>query len=106
MQENIMAQIVLAYLGTRLVELLKRWSGVPWMTDTTEKVNRAVAALVALVATIGISVAGSWDGTAHTYTIVIGGLDVGNILGVLWGWFSQFVLQQMAYKGIVKQEAK
>lgn len=103
MDESAIAQVVLAYLGSRIVEVMKNATGLPWMTEQTDRMNKLVGALIAFIATLGITVAGTWDGTTHTYTLVIGGLDFGNVLALAWGWLTQFVLQQMAYHGIVKK---
>lgn len=101
--DSPVAQLVLAYMGTHLVELLKKWSGVPWMDATTDKINKMVGALVALCATAGILIATSWEPTTGTLDIHITGLTGWNVLKLGWDWLSQFVLQQALYHGTLKK---
>lgn len=102
----MLSQVVIAYLATRLIEALKRWSGLPFMTAGTDKINKVVGAFIALLATIGITVATSWESSTGTLAITVSGLTIGNALGFAWHWLQQFVLQQAAYHGIVKGEVK
>ena len=106
MTESTLTQFVLAYLGTVLVEWMKRATGLPFMTASTDKINKVVGAVIAFLATVGIGWATSWDAASGTFTLTLTGITVTGIFGFLWHWFTQFVLQQAAYHGIVKSKEK
>jgi protein-S-isoprenylcysteine O-methyltransferase Ste14 len=105
MNEQVITQFVLAYIGTRLVQWMKAAAGLPWITAQTDTINKGVGALVAFLATLGIGLATSWDASTGTFVLTITGLSLGTLTTFVWHWFSQFVMQQAAYHAIVKPEA-
>lgn len=105
MNDAMITQFVLAYLGTRLVEAMKHSGGLPWITASTDKINKTVGAAVAFLATLGIGLATSWESSTGTFTLTVSGLTTASLATFVWQWVQQFVLQQAAYHGIVKPPA-
>lgn len=69
------------------LSFLQRWSKTPWITEHTTKLNIALRAILAFVATIGIT----WHYNGGT--LVITGLTVSTIAAGLWHVFRQYALQ-------------
>lgn len=69
------------------LHFLQRWSKTPWISENTTKLNVAIRAVLAFVATIGIT----WHYNGGT--LVITGLTVSTIAAGLWHVFRQFALQ-------------
>jgi hypothetical protein len=69
------------------LRFLEKWSKTPWITENTTKLNLALRAVLAFVATIGIT----WHYNGGT--LVITGLTVSTLAAGLWHVFRQFALQ-------------
>jgi hypothetical protein len=102
MNDSMITQFVLAYLGTRAIEWAKKAGGLPWITASTDKINKTVGAAVAFLATLGIGLATSWESSTGTFTLTVSGLTTASLATFVWHWLTQFVLQQAAYHGLVK----
>jgi len=96
------SQIALAYAFSSLMKLLKYWKNFPLMQKEAAWLNRAFAAFMAAIATIGIHY--TYD--AITGVLTITGLTAIGTLTGLWQWFVQFALQQGAFKLIVQPEER
>jgi hypothetical protein len=72
-----------------LLLLAQKWEKLPWVTQHTAGISAVVRAVLAGIATIGISV--SWNGAAHSLTI--SNLSFPVIASGLWHWFGQYALQ-------------
>jgi hypothetical protein len=77
-----------------LIQKLKGWSALPWISRLTPAVNRAVAILSAFLTAIGVHFAYS----AVNHTLIISGLTLTGILGMVWVWIKQFALQEYIYQ--------
>jgi hypothetical protein len=77
-----------------IIQLMKRWSALPWITHWTPKVNRAVAIIGSFCTAVGVHFAYS----AVEHTVVISGLTLTGILGMAWVWIKQFALQEYVYQ--------
>lgn len=104
-EDHLLTQIVIAYLATHLIEFIKGSASVPWVTKTTDRVNKAIGAFLAALTVVGIAVVTTWDASTGTFTLVVSGLSATSVLTFIWHWLEQFILQQSAYKLIVKPNA-
>jgi hypothetical protein len=77
-----------------LMQLMKKWSALPWISQWTPRVNRAVAVLASFLSTIGIHTAYS----SVNHTLLISGLSLTGILGMIVVWAKQFAYQEFIYQ--------
>ena len=99
MEQQVISQVVAAWIVTQLVQMLKKWRDIPWMTARTDSINRVVGAVMAFFASVGIAF--SFD--AEAGTLLITGLTWGTVVTIFWTWVQQVVLQQIVYRGAVKE---
>lgn len=66
--------------------LLQKAQNLPWVSQTTVKLNAMIRLAAAFGSTIGISIA--WSGSTHT--LVIGNLTAAVALHGLWHVFTQY----------------
>lgn len=81
------------------LEALKRWRRVPWIDEYTDTINRVVAVLASVVAANGISYA--YDGA--TGDLVLQGLTAAALAKVVMAMATQFGLQELVYRQVVKR---
>jgi hypothetical protein len=79
-------QISAAMACGYILWLLQKAQSLPWVSQTTVKLNALIRLVAASASTIGISIA--WQGDTHQ--LVIGGLSAGVILHGLWHVFTQY----------------
>lgn len=103
MDTNFSSQLVLAFLTTKIIEMIKRTSKVPWVTEQTDALNKWLGAFLAALSAAGIAVATTFDPSTGTFTLMVSGLTISGVVGFLWQWLSQWALQQAAYEGISKR---
>jgi hypothetical protein len=77
-----------------IIQLMKRWSALPWISHWTPRVNRAVAIVSSFLTAIGVHVAYS----SVEHTILISGLSLTGIFGMVWVWGKQFAFQEYIYQ--------
>ena len=77
-----------------IIQLLKKWSALPWISHWTPRVNRAVAIVSSFLTAIGVHVAYS----SVEHTLLISGLSLTGILGMIWVWGKQFAFQEYIYQ--------
>ena len=99
MEQQVLSQVVVAWLVTQVVQWLKRASGLPWITAKTDTLNKLVGVVLAFFASLGIMF--TFDPEAGT--LIVSGLTVGTIVTGIWTWVQQVVLQQIIYRGAVKE---
>lgn len=87
-------QITAGAVSVFIIQKLKGWSALPWITHLTPTVNRAVAIVSAFLTAVGIHIAYS----SVDHTLVISGLTLTGILGMMWVWIKQFALQEYVYQ--------
>ena len=97
--DQIGISAVIAWVVSQLIELLKKWTALPWMNQTTETVNRIVAAILAAATAVGITM--HYDPAAGT--LVIAGLSLSAILTFVFQILFQWVMQKFWYKTIIKK---
>ena len=95
MDQSFLAnQIGASALIVYLMQLVKSWSKVPWITTETEKVNRIASILLSGLAAIGIHA--HYDGVAQTLTFT--GVGLTAILTGLWNWAVSYAITHGFYK--------
>jgi hypothetical protein len=87
-------QITASAMAVFIIQRMKNWSALPWITHWTPMVNRAVAILSAFLTAIGVHIAYS----SVEHTLLISGLTLTGILGMMWVWVKQFALQEYVYQ--------
>lgn len=60
-QSEITQQAAIAMIAVWILELIKRWSKIPWVSANTSKANRLVSVVMAVASGIGITFA--WHGS-------------------------------------------
>ena len=94
---NFIVGIVVVYL----LEALKRLKAVPWITQETRQLNRALSLAIAAAAAVGVHATFDPDAGALTIT----GLHLRSILHGLWEWAKQAGLQQGFYDAVIAPDA-
>src|SRR5277367_3179385 len=87
-------QITAGAVSVFIIQKLKGWSALPWISHWTPMVNRAVAIISAFLTAVGIHIAYS----SVDHTLVISGLTLTLGLGMVWVWIKQFALQEYVYQ--------
>ena len=87
-------QITAGAVSVFVIQKLKSWEALPWITHWTPMVNRLVAIVSSFLTAIGIHMAYS----SVDHTLVISGLTLTGILGMMWVWIKQFALQEYVYQ--------
>jgi hypothetical protein len=87
-------QITAGAMAVFIIQRMKNWSALPWITHWTPMVNRAIAILSAFLTAVGVHIAYS----SVEHTLLISGLTLTGILGMMWVWVKQFALQEYVYQ--------
>jgi hypothetical protein len=87
-------QITAGALSVFIIQKLKGWSALPWISHWTPMVNRAVAIGSSFLTAVGIHMAYS----SVDHTLLISGLTLPGVLGMAWVWTKQFALQEYVYQ--------
>jgi hypothetical protein len=94
-----LSQLTAAGLVVWCIQKLKAAGSIPWIHRQTDKLNRILAVLAALLTAAGIA----WTFTPQTGTLVITGLTVANLAHVAWIALQQVVAQELIYRTAVKR---
>lgn len=86
---NFVVGIVVVYV----LETVKRVRAIPWVTQETRKLNRALSLAMAAAAAVGVHF--NFDPDAGVLTIA--GLQLSSIVHGVWEWVKQASLQQFTY---------
>jgi len=99
MNELISSQIGAAGISVYLIQWLKNTTKLPWINDATNQLNRWLSAFLAALAVVGIHV--EFDQTVGILTVT--GLTIAAVVPLAWNFITQFVLQEVIYRGAVKK---
>lgn len=88
------SQITISALTVAAINRLKAASWFPWLTAEKVKLARAMSAIVAAAAAVGISY--TWNPAAHSLTI--DGLTLAAIWGAAWAWVKQMTLNELIFQ--------
>jgi hypothetical protein len=91
---HIGTQISAGAVAVFVIQKLKNWSALPWISHYTPAINRAVAIVSSFLTVVGVHFAYS----AVDHTLLISGLTLTGILGMMWVWIKQFALQEYIYQ--------
>lgn len=88
------SQIGAAAACAYFLNLLQKWSKLPWITAHTEQLNTLFRAGLAAASAIGINAV--WNPTDHS--LLITGLSVATLFHGVWHWFTQYAITHMTGK--------
>ena len=95
-------QITLSALSVLLIQKLKSWSAVPWISAGTDTLNRILSVILAVLSAVGVHVVWAAATTPGTYTLTFTGLTLAGIGMMAWGIIKQMAFNELAYRGTVK----
>jgi hypothetical protein len=99
MDHNVLAtQITMGGVGVAFLQWLKSTKFFPWVTAESAKLNRILAAAVALVSAVGIHLSWQSAGEPGAYTLTITGATLTGVTSMAWIWLKQFVVQEFMYR--------
>ena len=82
------------------IEWLKKSPWFSRITPETKVLNRIVSAVLAAIASVGIS----WQYDAHLGQLVITGLTWSTVAVSAWEFLKQFVMQQLVFDGVIAKK--
>ena len=100
-EQELIWSAVLAWVGSKGIQWAKTTAWLP-VTLESEHLNKWVARVVALVATIGIHA--TFDSQAGT--LMITGLTTSGVFLALGEYAKQYMMQDIAYKKFVRPEVE
>lgn len=86
------SQLASAALLAYLLKWAQRSNLVPWISEHTRGINRALTGVLSLLAAVGVGY--HFDSAAGALTIT--GLHASTIVAGLWAWAKQWAFQQGA----------
>lgn len=92
--EDAYAHVTTSALIVYLIQSLKSWSVLSWVTEDSERTNRILSILAALIASTGIT----WTFEMAEGTLIVHGLTWWGIGAGLYEWAKQWVTQKMIYE--------
>lgn len=92
------SQVTVGAIVVWIIERLKKWAALPWITQYTDRLNRALAVVGAILTATGIT----WSFAPATGTLTVTGLTLDNVIQVVWLALQQIVLQHALYHGVFK----
>lgn len=98
--DSAISQLTVSTIIVWVIERLKGASWFPVLTvESTERFKRIIGAIFAGLAAVGVTY--SYDPNLGVLTIK--GLTLTSIVGFLWAWLQNFIVQQGVYHGVVKK---
>lgn len=94
----ILSQITGSALVVLLIQKLKSAKWVPFISQKSDGLNRLLAALGAMLSSIGVHA--TFDHSSGVLTIT--GLTLMGILTGIWHWGNSLALQELMYRGTVR----
>lgn len=98
--EPLSTKVTASAVTVYVLELIKKWKALPWITSHTKYINRAASVLAAGAGAIGIH--STFDHASGT--LIISGLSLATVIGGAWAWLQQFVFNEIIYQGAVNKQ--
>ena len=95
MTTELSSQIAVAAVITWVLESLKNWEKIPWLSDSTPTINRIVAIAMSALGALGISCKYDKD----VGSLLCTGITLTSMGHFLWTWLSQYAITHWFYKG-------
>ena len=97
--------IALNALAVWLIQLFKLSKAMPWITNESSKVNKAVSSLIAALMAGGMTLAVSNTGSGGTGHLAIdyAGFTLANALAFFYHWIAYYATQKGMFKLLVSQ---
>lgn len=92
--------VTAAGISAWAIHRMKEWHKIPWINDNSDKINRAISALLALATTLGLHFAFHTDttGVHHGGIIEIGLPNATEFVEAAWRTLGSYIFQQAAVK--------
>lgn len=98
--DSLIPPLTSAAVIATLLQMVKNWNKVPWLTRDTGRTNAAVSILLAGLTALGLSYDGSFDATTGAFTLGFHG-TIGGLVDGISHWVGQWVAQHAFYKGFL-----
>jgi hypothetical protein len=95
----LMTQIALSAWSAAFIQWLKNSKWFPLLHDTSNALNRAASAVLALGTAVGIHVAWNHGEIPGSYMIAVSGLTLTGVGMGIWHWAVAYTFNEMTYKG-------
>ena len=95
-----MDEIYWGIIVAHIIEWAKNSQKIPWINKDTDKLNKAVSVLIAVLSGIGVHIA--FDASAGSLTIT--GLALKSLLPAIYSAVKQYIAQQGTYKMYIKAQ--
>lgn len=101
MPDLVISQLTISTIVVVVMEHLKRATWFPWLKAEGDKMNRAIAALMAAITAVGIHY--TYDASAAGGTLVFTGISWAALGHGVWHWLQSYATQEVIYKGAIRQ---
>ena len=99
MEDLLANQATLAAISVYLIQKLKSWARLPLVSETTDRLNRALSLILATLSAAGILVVANWTGfETGTFTLTVTGLTAANITAFAWTMVKSLAMQEVFYR--------
>jgi len=95
-QSDASAIITTSAVSVYIVQLLKKWSKIKFINESSHALNTCLSVVLAIASSIGIAT--SFDQTNGILTIT--GLTLQGVLAGGWAALKSFVMNQLIYHGV------
>lgn len=102
MTTELPSQIGLAAAASYFIQYLKNSPKFSWISQHSSGLNRALATLTALAASVGVHYTYTHTDEG-TWIVTFTGLTLASVGHYTWAWFTQFAIQQGYFAAVVKQ---
>lgn len=96
MDTQITDSLAISAISVYLIQALKKWGRLSFISQDTDGLNRTISVLVALLSAASIQFAFA-DGV-----LTVSGLTAENAAKLIWGAVKMFCLQEVTYRAAVK----
>lgn len=97
--EQFTSQVTVAVIVVMVIETLKRSQRFSWINAATDRINRLLASIAAVLSGLGIQVAYS----AESGVLTLSGLTLETAINLIWRIIAQYVLQEVIYRASYKR---
>jgi hypothetical protein len=98
-------QITLSGLSVLLIQTLKTSKWAPWFHRESDNLNKAMSAVLAVLAAIGIHLTWTHGALPGSYMIQVSGLTLAGISAGVWAVTKSLVMNEIIYRGTAKTQA-
>lgn len=100
MDNQFATQLTWGGIVVYLIQWLKKTPLAPFISQYTDRLNRALAILASVLTSVGIN----WDFAATSGTLTITGLTLDHLAKFAFMCVQQFVIIEVIYRGAAKEK--